>query len=371
MKKTSFLIALIFLSSLNASAATLKIQFLFDDFLHGSAYFTPVTREVFAESIASELEQLLDDSGLDSNFAWTVDHTPVVWDAGPGTDTPQKAVGFLKTDPQMSAVRGDADVQIMFVAMPLPYANICGFASDGSNNGAIPDSIAVSNRDMHAYAVITISPLCEPGYGSSTAHELGHLLYAEHQVNADGDEEGTPPKNDIPKPYNHGYKQLGPVPLNPGDPTPVYDTIMVSPINIQNVPLFFSDNLSSESDVVRLIDDDSWGVVSLYREPPPPDCTLVVQPQSCDSAPFVNYSATATLPEPYDILNVDIDVRIGQTGVWTDIYEGVFTCPSYTTVFQSLVRAFVQTQFGDSSCEVLVIPPNCPPDGDDDNPPRR
>lgn len=106
--------------------------------------------------------------------------------------------------------------------------------------------------------------------------------------------------------------------------------------------------------------DSKIGVYNLYGQPPgsppPGPCTLTFVYGECFGQ-TANPRVTVHLPG-FGISNVDYDYRFG-TGVWTDIFDGPLTCPSYSTTFATTARAIVTTLQGISQCTVYVPKQDC------------
>lgn len=182
-------------------------------------------------------------------------------------------INWMQLSSTLAARRGSAD---LLVLVGTNLANACGAASP------IRTTISHLNADLAQYAVIDVLGDCTNPSGLLLGHELGHLLYLEHQValnsngsvNLNGDDPAQPNNNrsvNIPAKKNHGYVE------NYNDPNSLR-SLMANPISTVNIIPEFTDGSGVFDPVYENQVDvlgygitgagGSWDAVSRYRNPP-------------------------------------------------------------------------------------------------------
>jgi hypothetical protein len=118
---------------------------------------------------------------------------------------------------------------------------------------------------------------------------------------------------------------------------------------------------SDKANAKRVVRDLSWHAVAAYKPQPPftvDNCEIVPNPVC--GAPYTS-QITVTVPGA-TIQSVDVDYRsVSDSGSWTDLYEGTFTCPSLQSAVTKLIRALITTSQGVSYCEAKYLPVYQPP----------
>ena len=109
-----------------------------------------------------------------------------------------------------------------------------------------------------------------------------------------------------------------------------------------------------------------WTYVAAYRPlmPPPPPYTLVFEFMGCNNQTAA-FNLTAFLPG-YGVQNSTLEVQIGQSGPWTEIFGGATSCPSVNLDSRTNAKAVLETLFGVSVCTVTIPGDYCwgqPPSG--------
>lgn len=260
----------------------------------------------------------------------------------------------------LESVRGLNDVIIMVAEFI--QGNDCGIASP------LRDKISAENRNVAQYAVVGLQGCDEPP-GNVLAHELGHLLYLEHELQRDsnnfilldGDWPAFPSgSTSVNKPAkkNHGWWE-GPRADNG------QRSIMASVTDDQFTFRRFTNGESPYDGTYENTTDvlgigfpfiGSWDAVSRYRQPAPQACNITYEFVGCNGRVPVGI-LTATLPN-YEVSNAKYSVKVGSGG-WVDIFEGILGCFGITAQRYMTARAILTTAFGVSQCTVSVPYPRC------------
>lgn len=340
MKRTA-LIFVVFFFAFGTASAQSKITVLL---LTGSGV-SPST----ALSAIPQLNALMVNSGLNS---YVFENAGVNY-AAPNLTIPSMCIG---TDPEALVScamaqhlddRDNYDADIVLLVVPSISVAKCGGVSNSMINA---NDISNSNQHL-AYAAVGAA-CAWPGFLAS--HEVLHLLSIEHK---NGDPELNKPVRD-----NHGWAQSGQATAGAspadcsGGCSAVYNE-MSDPD--ENFPVTtFPKGSNLHANAKRIVKDISWDVVAAYRPVLTVQaCNPIFEFRYCNGDAGV-YALTAELPG-YSVSSIDVDIQVGGTGPWIDIYEGSNTCPSTNITFWSLARMILYTAYGTSECTVYVPAPNC------------
>lgn len=237
---------------------------------------------------------------------------------------PQAVVDAMQSNTATKLLRntlGDngADLMLMFASTSL--SGDCGFAGVPKLGQVFPPlGPSISERDHAAFAVIFVD---QPGCGPLdriVPHEIGHLMYAEHQVAADNNGNISKPSN-----INHG--------ISSGSQR----SIMYDPVKSQTVPLWSgSPGLAGnrENNKLWLANPAVINAVSNYRSVPSVGCGsyFIGCPVNCGHSPYMLSwsSPTAT----------SYKVQHKLFGSWKSYYtgSGLSTLASTGTVFSEEFR---------------------------------
>jgi len=170
------------------------------------------------------------------------------------TKTAQNVLKAMQSDSAVSAIRSAGIDGADLVLMIASHASdgVCGRAGVARPFGKMPPlNVSGVESEHAAFAVVFVE---ESGCGSMARiipHEIGHLLYAEHQESEDNNN-----NRDKPSQINHGIR-VG-----------TTRSIMYSPVNSETVPKWSgSSGLSGnwENNVLWLAKSHLISTVSNYR----------------------------------------------------------------------------------------------------------
>lgn len=259
---------------------------------------------------------------------------------------------------------GGADLVLMVV--PDSSDSMCGRAGKNPlNDDWVPHTVSTNNKDIFAFAVIVNNQNCGPYFTVVVPHEVGHLLYAEHEIGSSTtDSNGN---RGLPDIRNHGTRKNS-----------SQHSLMVAQVSAAMFPTLTGVSPFTDSSGLRdnraFIMQRSFSVVSRYRQPAPGNCNIEFSLSYCQGDTAVG-QLTATLGG-YSVSLADYDTSLNG-GVWTDIYEGILSCPALSVPFSGAVsligRGILETDFGTSECTVTIPVqlcggqnppwPNLPPGG--------
>jgi hypothetical protein len=315
--------------------------------------------------IKATVEDVTDEAGLPTPSFYKYPSYPQLFDPG----LSKSAVFNLATiNPTYINARTSATADVvLFVLSQVnePTAEGCGAARGFPARkidlvADLVDGHHLQNANTLFAAFITlIHPGCvtlDPLY--SAAHEIGHVLFAEHEViflNGEAvDEVGGNGDVNLPTKENH--------PKISGSNR----TIMFSGGPSASGKFYSKQGkkfpgganaYGTYSKVANYMANTSYDYVAHYRRPaPPPACNLIVDFNGCHAT--LQYTVTASLPG-YTVTNMNMDYRYGTTGEWIDWFDGIFTCPGFNTPVLRTIRAILTTASGLSQCEVYVYPQIC------------
>jgi len=196
-------------------------------------------------------------------------------------------------------------------------------------------------------------------------HEIGHLLFAQHQViynsdgiatnEVDGDENPELPFKDNHPKVDYPYRTImysdGPSSLS------VYFSRKGKYFSSPSAPAF-----GLYEDVARVF-GETYDYVARYVEPPPTTepCFIIAQ-RICGLPPSSLNAFVTVTPwlTGHTIIDMDIDYKIG--GTWNNMYDGPQSCPAMGLSLSSSVifNAVLTTTVGISSCSLTVVAAELP-----------
>lgn len=353
-----FILILVLLEIRSSNAGNvIDVLFVFDDL----AQVTVPNKEQWVAIRIAAVNSNLALSGRPTlSFSAEVDSRPINYGAAAGGSL--AARNWMINSPLIANIRGSNDLVILVAETFNDSA--CGRATP------LPNSISQNNRNSAQYAAIQIDG-CDSPLGRVISHELGHLLYAEHQVAVDvqgnvlidGDEYGNHSVFS-PATANHGYIENRIL-------TTGARSLMANPSSQAETFDRFTDGTAPyDSDFEDVVDVmgfgfpfiGSWDAVSRYRDPPPPPpqaCLLQWELAFCSGQNEVG-TVTARLPG-YSVSSVGFDISHNGGASWIDIFDGVLTCPGVliTPQYQTVLRAILQTPQGVSQCSRPLSFTNC------------
>ena len=218
---------------------------------------------------------------------------------------------------------------------------------------------------------IVLSDECEDHFDTAIAHELGHVLGGDHQVGSAvvTDSNEPPPLDEIPVDYNHpifheagsgstGIVMAASVMFGKA----INSVIAQYSTNSPGATLFGTgfDAGNSKANMISVI-DQTWDAVAAYRPIPEPQaCNIRVEFYGCSNNSASN-AITATLPG-FSVVNADYDLSYNNSS-WFDLFEGILTCPSFSSSASMWARAILTTASGQiSECTVRVPVGDCDDD---------
>ena len=240
-------------------------------------------------------------------------------------------------------VAGGTDLVLM-ITDTWTTTDSCGVALEA------PRTIGFHRSETHAFAAVAtgLGGVCDRTE-ISIAHELGHLLYAEHEISGGTDDNGD---TILPAIDNHGIRTGG------------LRSIMYSDINASESTPFFSGTIaglsSSTANNGRFFSLDSAGTVAAYRPRATAQaCTIDIFETCAPGATVPAYQATPQLPG-YTVLDTLVQSMPanGSSG-WEDLFEGALACIGIDAPVTTYIRALLQTTQGISECQVTFQPGFC------------
>jgi hypothetical protein len=239
-----------------------------------------------------------------------------------------------------SIISGGADVILMVV--PNTPGTSCG-------ESFTPPTLAGTFRsESHAFSAIIDEQSDSDCFDNIVIpHEIGHLLYAEHQVDLNGDDVAPDPRNHATENASSGQKSL------------MWDVIVQSGGVVYGshwLSGYFSSMTSSSANNVDYMSEDSFDIVSGYREPPPTLAYCEVKLVTCNGSTAM-FAITPYINESYPITNVHMDTKKGAQ-LWSPQYDGPFTCPTHGDFSSFWYQIFINTAYGSTYCsdQVYVNP---------------
>ena len=209
-----------------------------------------------------------------------------------------------------------------------------------------PTLAGVFNSETHAFAIVTPEELDSECLDEIVApHELGHVLYAEHQVALDS-------KPSTPAPDNHGTKSN----------TSNLKSLMWDAIGSNNTSFLSgrSPNFTTASaDNVDWMSRKSFDVVSSYR-PKQQTEQCEIEVTACINGGPHDYDQLIT-PKltGHTVVNQKLYKGVSGGG-WQQLYNGNLNCVANPIFSSTLFKAVLTTVAGLlSECEVTVYPEYC------------
>jgi hypothetical protein len=199
-----------------------------------------------------------------------------------------------------------------------------------------PLAVSIDERDNAAYAAVFIrEPDCVR-WDIIIPHEVGHLLYAEHQKSSDNN-------GDINKPsrINHG--------ISSGSNT----SIMYRPTSSASIQEWSGSTGMAgnyENNKTWLNDSSMINTVAAYRPLQPPTAKACPPKIMYCSGNTGVYAITPSINEPYTITRIEMFTRNTPQQSWLPSYDGNFTCPTHGAFSTFYVKFLIHTLWGTAEC---------------------
>lgn len=349
---------------LGASAAVIDILVVFDQ----ASFGAQGNRSGDAAALVSSANLSLQNTGLGAhsfNLKYTHTLAPVEFNSAT-TPNSQAAVEFAYVSFEVDQLREQhaADVVVMVVehTEPHPGGQICGRAQR-------PPTIFIHNRDTHYVAVILRNCI---GVPHVPAHELAHIIGAEHEVGQGPDQDTN---SSAPYAYNHPFVDAdrdvatimvsNPAVCSPGNCS--VQNFFSNPGQSYGSPPIFLGNTSANNTAFI---GGAFAVVAAYRPlpgpPPPATPTCAIEYMGCISGrrrwliSWFQNGATA----PFSVGDADVSTNGGSS--WLNFADTTDQCAPATPASPWIIRARIRSSYGDSSYCTITIPLDPCDDGEMD-----
>lgn len=352
-------------TSPNVRAAVIDVLVVFDQ----AAFAASGDLSADANQLVGRANTSLQSTGL-TGHSFNLKHastaTPVGFNSA-GTPDSQAALSFAFFSSEVDSLRDThaADVVVMIVehTEQITSGQLCGRAQR-------PTTITVFNRDTEYVAVVRRDCLA---IDRVAAHELAHILGAEHEVGS-GPEQDTNPSS--PYPYNHPFVDTGrdvatlmvsiPTVCQPGDCA--VQNFFSNPGTAYGSPPIFLGNTSANNTAFV---DGAFPVVAAYRPlpgpPPPSRPTCRIEFTRCVGLTkewLVSWDTPDT--PPFSLMDADYSFDSGAS--WADWYGGGDPCVPWLSSSRVTIRARIRSSFGDSEyCTITIFDTRCT--SEDEDPP--
>lgn len=216
---------------------------------------------------------------------------------------------------------GNPGADVILMVVPSTTDDDCGAA------GYIPILAGTFHSETKAFGIVyleSVNPTCPEEI--VIPHEIGHLLYAEHETDTNGDNVSPDPDNHATTSTSTGQKSL-----------------MWDGIHPQGTD-FLSGNFATNTvpgwaDNVKFMSNKSFEIVASYRKPPPTvPTTAEVWFNDCISSSIYSFTATwdSTNLNPGDYFEVEYMSGSG----WTQWFEGAASCNPINSSFAEMSVRF-------------------------------
>jgi hypothetical protein len=197
-----------------------------------------------------------------------------------------------------------------------------------------------------------------------SAHELGHIIGAEHEVGQGPDQDTNPSS---PVAYNHPFVDAdrdvatlmasNPAVCAPGNCG--MQNFFSNPGRSYGSPPIFLGNTSANNTAFI---DGAFAVVAAYRPlpgPPPPSApTCALEYLGCVSGRrrwLISWFQNGDAP-PFSIGDADVSTNGGST--WLNFADTTDQCAPATPASPWIIRARIRSPYGDSQYCTITIPLN-------------
>ncbi|MEO1034940.1 MAG: hypothetical protein AAFX44_05190 [Pseudomonadota bacterium] len=246
-----------------------------------------------------------------------------------------------------------ADLVLMVVPQLDGACGVAGYAERAEEGP--PRRIDVYNSEQFAFAAVEYGA-CD--HRDTVPHEIGHLLYAEHE------KDEFPVLGSPGATTDSNRDKLAPAINNHGHTQNTLRSIMYSAWSSTKSRTLWSgaagvfDSDTTFANNQEFLAGEAFATVSQYRGPPPGSCDPQIVLQMCQGS-LVLGQFTAKLPG-HNVLSARYEIRRGFSGPFEEIYEGPLICPSTTMLpGEHTVRAILETVNGLSQCELHVALGEC------------
>lgn len=352
------------LSPVNASAASLKILVVVSELAEG-LYDGAARFATIKDTVGDQFE----DAGLTRPSFVLSSSRPQLAEAGLSVDEALALVHLPAVSNERNSHAADL-VLLVLLRTNEAASTTCGAAPGISTH--VPNYVTDLASGKHAWqaqwkhgAFVT---LLHDGctfipFDIQAAHEIGHLLYAEHEVvyDTDGNAVGEVKSNgdpDLPFKKNH------PAVDYPNRTIMFSQGPRLTSVFYSKFGKEFSDGepaYGSYEDVASVFGNTTYNYVAHYKEPEPlQSCNIRIEFYGCSNNSASN-AVTATLPG-FSVVNADYDLSYNNSS-WFDLFEGILTCPSFSSSASLWARAILTTATGQiSECTVRVPVGDCDDD---------
>lgn len=344
-RKVLAILATISLAPAASAQTNVDVMLVFSDDIGLSTFQKTIVAQRYQDVLSEVYEDQLD--GDETVTVWPLLVPEMSYAAGDRDNAEALQWMVDQNADSLSALRsgrealGNPGADVVLMVVPKTTDDDCGAAPP------IPLLAGTFHSESNAFAIVyleDVNPTCPEEI--VVPHEVGHLLYAEHDTDTNSDDVAPDPDNHATTSTSTGQKSL------------MWDG--VHPFGTEFLSgLFPANTVPGWADNVEFMSSRSFAIVSGYRAPPPEDCgpNFTVSFNQCDGD-YANMQLTATLPG-YEVTNAKYQVKFGSGGSWGTIFEGILTCPSQSSLGPFFANALLQTAFGDSYCQIRVQVPAC------------
>lgn len=290
---------------------------------------------------AVDVKQHLDDAYSNFNYVFDVWVSSADLPIATGNQSAPATLAWMQGNPGLQSIRnntgpkGGADLVLMIGGST--QSSACGRAGVARPPFGTepPLFVSLEERDHSAFAAIFVQKSGCARWDIIIPHEIGHLMYAEHERDSDNNN-----VLDKPSSINHGIEVAG------------VRTIMYGGANSASLQIWsgstgFSDIY--EDNETWLADSAMVNTVAAYRNPAPTaqSCPPVVSTCTGNS---VMHVFTPYINEPYQMTNIRLETRQNPSQSWIPRYEGPFTCPTFGASSSFWYRILIDTIYGSTQC---------------------